>query len=100
MPRNLSVVKPGAAKPAKAPARSPRTVKAAAEHSERALLVALRTRIATDIDQGVPAAYLAPLSRQLRDIDREIRALDARAAEEASESSGAAPDEEFDASAV
>lgn len=75
----------------------PKTVREAADHSERALLVALRTRIASDIDAGVPPHTLAPLSRQLREIDREIRGLDARAAEEAAEGDGATPDGTWEA---
>lgn len=98
MAGKLSVVPPGAKAPE---AEAPKTIKAAADHSERALLVALRTRIATDIDSGVPPHTLAPLSRQLRDIDREIRALDARLEEEAAEDAdNDADDEAFDAEAL
>ena len=93
----LKVVKDGA----KRPAAPPKSVKDAAEHSERALLVALRTRIASDIDNGVPPHTLAPLSRQLREIDREIRLLDVRTAEdEEAAGGGQVPDEALDASAV
>ena len=80
------------------PPVSPKSVRDAAEHSERALLVALRTKIAADIDAGVPPHTLAPLSRQIREIDREIRALDQRAAEEGD--GAEAEDAAFDASAV
>lgn len=92
--KKLSVVPPDTK--AAAP---PTGVYESANYSERALLVALRTRIAKDIDAGVPPAYLAPLARQVRDIDREIRALDARVEQEAAES-GDVPDEAFDASAI
>ena len=95
MARKLAVVPPGA----QAEAPIPTTIKAAAEHSERALLVAMRNRLAGDLDAGLPAHALAPVSRQLREIDREIRAIDARAAEEA-KNGDPAEDQAFDASAV
>jgi hypothetical protein len=55
------------------------TVKAAADSGERrALLVALRARIATDIDSSnTPPRDLAALSRRLLEIAKEIEALDA-----------------------
>ncbi len=59
--------------------RLPRTLKAAVKLSERDLLVALRGKIANEIDGGVPAHTLAGLVKQLRDLDREIRVLDATA---------------------
>ncbi len=59
--------------------RLPRTLKAAVQLDERNLLVALRQKIAVEIDGGVPAHTLAGLVKQLRDLDREIRLLDARA---------------------
>ena len=65
---HLSVASPDA----RPKVKDPKTVRDAADHSQRALLVALRTKIAGDIDNGVPAAYLAPLSRQIREVDREI----------------------------
>ena len=83
-----------------APKKSkPRTIKAAVDMDERALLVALREKAASEIDAGVPAAYLAPVMRQLREIDREIRALDAREKQEA-ERGGPVEDETFDATAI
>lgn len=95
MSRKLAVVPEGA----KAKA-APTTIKAAAEHSERALLVALRSKIAAELDAGVPAAYLAPASRQLREIDKELRALDARVKQEAEEDASGHPDEAWDAEAL
>lgn len=95
MPRKLTVVAPGDQPPA-----PPSTIKAAAEHSERALLVALRAKIAAELDTGVPAAYLAPVSRQLREIDQQLRALDARAEQEAAEDGNGHPDEAWDAEAL
>lgn len=93
MPRKLAAV------PADAKAPAPSGVRESADHSERALLVALRTTIAKDIDAGVPPAYLAPLARQIREIDREIRALDARVEQEAAEGVEVA-DEAFSAEAL
>lgn len=77
----------------------PKTLKDAAAVSERSLLVMMRTKIASEIDGGVPPHTLAPLSRQLRDIDKEIRLLDQKAKEEADED-GAAPDEAWDDEAL
>lgn len=98
MARKLASVPDGAVAEVVPP---PTKVKDAADHSERAFLVALRTTIANDIDNGVPPAYLAPLARQVKEIDREIRALDARLAEERNaEHDGPTEDEAFDASAI
>lgn len=62
-------------------AAAPTTVKAAADSGgRRALLVALRARIATDIDNpNTPPRDLAALSRRLLEIAKEIEALDADA---------------------
>lgn len=73
------------------------SVRAAADLSERALLVALRDQIAAEIDRGVPAHALAPLSRQLRDIAREIRQLDASGEGDDIGAAAAVPDEEWTA---
>ena len=70
----------------------PKNLKAAAATSERALLVMLRDKIAAEMDSGVPPHTLAPLARQLRDIAKEIEAMDLRAKEEAQE--GAILDDE------
>jgi hypothetical protein len=59
----------------------------------------MRTKIAAEIDNGVPPHTLAPLTRQLRDIDKEIRLLDQRREEEARED-GVSADEDYDASAI
>lgn len=57
------------------------TVKAAADSGQRReLLVALRARIATDIDNpNTPPRDLAALSRRLLEIAKEIESLDADA---------------------
>lgn len=77
----------------------PASLKEAAERSERALLVKMRTTLAERIDGEIPAHALAPLIRQLRDVDREIRALDLRAKEEAKEHAASA-DEQWDETAI
>ena len=71
---------------------APKNLKAAAATSERALLVMLRDKLAAEMDSGVPPHTLAPLARQLRDIAKEIEAMDLRAKEEAQE--GAILDDE------
>lgn len=77
----------------------PTSLKAAAESSERDLLVMMRNKIFTEIENGVPAHTLAPLMRQVREIDKEIRSLDARARQE-SAGSDAPVDNSYDASAI
>lgn len=74
-------------------------VKAAADSgTRRDLLVALRDRIAADIDEGVPARDLASLSLRLLAISAEITEIDA--AEEGDDVADAAstPDEAWPAS--
>jgi hypothetical protein len=62
-----------------------RRVAGVVEGPERELLVVLREKIAAAIDGGVPVYVLLPLTRQLLDIDGQIRALDVRAAAQAEE---------------
>lgn len=50
---------------------------AAANGSERDLLVAMRDAIAADLDEGVPSRDLASLTKRLMEITREIKAIDA-----------------------
>jgi hypothetical protein len=99
MPRKsaLSVVKPGETVEAPPKPRA-KTLKEAVERSERELLVMMRERVAVEIDNGPPAHTLAPLARQLRDLDREIRLLDEKAKQEAGEGVSI-PDDEWDAEA-
>jgi len=91
----LSVVKDGT--PAPRAARRPATVKAAAETgSRRDLLVALRARIAADIDnKNTPPRDLAALSRRLLEIARDIEALDAAEKADDIGDAAATPDEEW-----
>ena len=81
--------------------KAPATIKAAVDVSERALLVQMRSHLAARLDAGaVPAHALAGVMSKLREYDRDIRAIDARAAEESDGDEEQAEDGEFDASAV
>jgi hypothetical protein len=77
----------------------PKALKTAVNCSERELLVTMRAKIASEIDNGVPAHTLAPLSRRLLELDKEIRLLDARATE-AAESAGHQGDSGWDETAI
>lgn len=83
--------------------KPPTTLVEAIDASERDLLVVLRSQVAADLDRGVPAAYRAQHIRQLRELDAEIRALDARAREGEGDDVGRAagtPDEAWDDAAI
>lgn len=70
---------------------------AASEGTDRQLLVAMRDRVAKAVEnENTAARDLAALTKRLREITNDIRALDAR---ESEEGTGAvdSPDEEFDA---
>lgn len=98
MPRKLTVVTDETA-PAKV--EKPKTIKAAAEVGERELLVSLRDLAASELDNGqVPAHAIGGLMRQLRDLDRDIRALDLRAQQDSDAVEAEVEDGQFDASAV
>lgn len=71
------------------------SIRTAAEGDERALLVALRDRVADDLDAGVPARDLASLSKRLMEIQREIRAIDAAEDGDDVGNAAATPDESF-----
>lgn len=80
---------------------TPKTIAAAVQSSERELLVALRAKAAAELDSGVPAHAISQLMRQLRELDKDIRALDARTQDddEDQQSAGQVSDR-FDASAI
>ncbi len=90
--RRLRVAVPDEKK--RAPAK-PKTLKAAAESSERELLLTMRNKISDEIEGGVPPHTLAPLMRQLREIDKDIRLLDAKAKHESEDSAGDGGDESW-----
>lgn len=96
MTPKLSVVTAGT----HTPLPDPKTVKEAVDRSERTLLVTMRATVAATIDSAPPAHTLAPLMRQLREIDKEIRAIDARAQSEGESGDAEVEDGTFDASAV
>lgn len=95
MPRTKLSVVPADAKAVE----SPRTLSEAVKRTERDVLVTMRARLAAEIDGDIPPHTLAPLVRQLREIDKDIRLLDLKAKQEGAED-GVSPDESFDASAV
>lgn len=78
----------------------PKSIKAAAGVSERALLVALRDMLTSTLDGGgVPSHAIKGIVSELRDVDRSIRALDQRASGEGSVVA-TTDDEDFDATSV
>jgi len=97
---HLSAV-PDDGKPAKPPRRRrAQTVAAAAANGDQLdLLIALRKRIAGDIDSpNTPARDLAALSRRLLEIAREIEALTAAEEGDGFGAAAATPDEEWPSS--
>ncbi|QSM03936.1 hypothetical protein PROPHIGD91-2_83 [Mycobacterium phage prophiGD91-2] len=61
----------------------------------------MRDTISTEIGNGVPPHTLAPLMRQIREIDKEIRALDQRVRQEAEDDAvGSDEDEAWDEKAL
>ena len=102
-PRNLKVVSETDQPPPPPQSKPPTTITAAINASERDLLVTLRAKRAADLDGGAPAHTVPQLMKQLRELDKDIRALDAREkadAPDASPASGGAVDNRFDASAI
>lgn len=84
------------------PARAKKldVAEAAASGDHRALLVAMRDRIAKSVkDESCPPRDLAALTRRLQDIAKEIESIDLRAKQEADEDA-VAPDEEWDSEAL
>ncbi|MGW3888901.1 hypothetical protein ACWD69_09440 [Micromonospora chokoriensis] len=79
----------------------PKTVTQAADGgTTRELLVAMRSRIATAVeDPNTPARDLAALTKRLSEVVRDIEAIDAREDQEA-ERAGPVSDEAFDATAI
>jgi hypothetical protein len=77
---------------------SPTRLSSAVDASERETLAILRRKIASQLDAAdVPASALAALVRQYREIDAEIRGLDAAAAQLAA--GGGDDDDDDDGSA-
>ena len=94
---HLRAVKPEE-KAAKAKPMSVTAAAAAGDH--RALLVAMRDRVAKDVENpNTSTRDLAALTRRLMEISKEIEAIDVRSAEEG-DSDDPLDDEEWDASAI
>lgn len=108
MPARKSVLRAVASDGTVTPPSKPRTrrqtvAQAAASGDHRALLVAMRERIATAVaDPGCPPRDLAALTRRLQDIAKEIEQMDLRAKEEGEDAKDAAAtaDAEWDAEAL
>lgn len=101
MAAKLRAVKEGEAAPARR--RTPTIAQAAASGSERELLVALRKRLATAVqDPKCPPAPLAALSRQLLEIRDKIEAFDAELerTKEGGSDGAVVADDGFDAAAI
>lgn len=88
-----------AVKPNERPAKALSVSEAAKSGDHRALLVAMRDRIAVTVaNSECPPRDLAALTRRLADIAKEIKALELAEKQEANES---VPDDEaFDAASV
>ena len=95
---SLRAVAPGEVP--QAPSKPKTVTQAAAEGTTRELLVAMRARIATAVeDPNTPARDLAALTKRLVEVVRDIEAIDAKSDEDERESAHVA-DGTFDASAV
>lgn len=82
-------------------APQPKTIKAAADVSERALLLALRDRLAGELDAGgVPAHAIRGIVSELRDVDKAIRTLDQKTSGVGSVIADTPDDDSFDAASV
>lgn len=79
----------------------PKSLAEAVTSDQMTLLVALRDKLAREIDKGaVPAHALRGVVSEIRDLDRSIRALEVRTdGDDITEATGA-PDVAFDAASV
>lgn len=95
--KRLRVVKPD--EQSKPPRRRKLTVtQAAASGTARELLVAMRDRVAKDVENpNTPSRDLAALTRRLLEITREIEAVDVRAAEDTEGAGAGTPDDKWEA---
>lgn len=74
---------------------------AAAKGDHRALLMAMRERIAKAVSaDSCPPRDLASLTRRLQDISKEIEAIDLREREEGGDANDVAEDEEWSEEAL
>ncbi len=96
--RAATTAKKTTARKPKGPPKS--IVQAAQSGTDRELLIAMRDRIAEDLDsRSTLARDLASLSKRLMELQREITAIAAREEQEGKAKNAAVPDEAFDASA-
>jgi hypothetical protein len=80
--------------------KPPPTIKDAADVSERALLIALRDRLAGELDnRDIPAHAIKGIVSELRDVDKSIRLLDQKLSGPGSVLAET-DDESFDATSV
>ena len=90
-----------AKKPTRRPTKAKTVVEAAKSGTDRELLVAMRDRIAEDLDsRSTLARDLASLSKRLMELQREIKAIDDRDEQEGKAKGGPVPDEALDTSAL
>ena len=95
----LRVVAPNESTPT--PTAKLTVAQAAATGDHRALLVAMRERIAQTVSApDCPPRDLAALTRRLQDIAKEIEAIDLRAKEEGADAADVAADEDWSAEAL
>jgi hypothetical protein len=98
--RKLAAVPDGARPPRQRKPRPKSITQAAADGDQRGILVGMRGRVATAVeDPNTPGRDLSSLTRRLMEITKEIEALDARA-REGGPDGASAPDDTFDASTV
>lgn len=97
MAAKLTVVPPGAtAKP-----KTPKSITEALEGTSRDVLAAMRKALAKQLDEGlVSSNSIASAYKELRELDRLIRSLDAAAKDAHGDDDREAGDETFDVSAV
>ena len=97
--RGLSVVSPTDPPPAPAPEKPKTLTESANAGDTRALLVAMRERVAKAVENlNTPARDLAALTRRLMEIAREIEAIDAASSKKSVVVQ--TDDEDWDASAI
>lgn len=98
-PRKLRAVSEGEVVAGKPRAKS--VGQAAAGGDRRELLVAMRGRVATAVeDPNTPARDLAALTRRLLEIAKEIEAIDSTDDDDIVSLAAATPDEQWDESAI
>lgn len=84
----------------KTPKKQP-TLTQAIELTERDVLVAMRSQLAKTLAAGPPDHTIAQLMTKLREVDKDIRAIDHQAAEERGDANQGPPgDQAFDPSTV